>query len=177
MSNLFIFFLLLIMDINGIKTTSTSEGDWLTLTGDNYTVEYPATWEPDQSGVMGASFILFAPLESDEDQFRENVNLLIQDLTGMEIDLDLFTAVSEDQIKTMVDNSTLIESVRIKSDSGDYQKIIYSGEQGTFHLKYEQYYWMINEHAYILTFTAEQDKFDAYKETGEHILNSFSFKK
>jgi hypothetical protein len=70
------------MNIDGIKTTSL-QGDWSTLTGDNYTVEYPTTWEPDQSGVMGAS-IIFAPGIRGR-SIRENVNLLIQDLTGMEI--------------------------------------------------------------------------------------------
>jgi len=77
----------------------------------------------------------------------------------------------------MVTNSNLIESKRIKTDSDEFQKIIYTGDQGIFHLKYEQYYWVINDKAYVLTFTSEQDKFSDFKERGEKILNSFKLKK
>jgi len=165
------------MDTSGTKPTSSSEGEWATLSHDQYTVQYPTAWDLDQSGEMGSSFILFSPLESEQDLFQENVNLLIQDLTGMGIDLDQFVAVSEDQVKTMVTNSSLIESVRMKPGSGEYHKIIYTGDLGTYHLKYEQYYWVIGEHSYILTLTTQLDTFEKYKETGERILNSFAFKK
>jgi len=175
MTTLFIFFALLNMDTTDTKLTTSSEGDWETLTQNNYTVQYPTTWELDLSGEMGASFILFSPMESDQDLFQENVNLLIQDLTGMDVDLDKFTAISEDQVKTMVTNSNLIESVRLKPKAGEYHKIIYTGDLGTYHLKYEQYYWVMNEKAYILTLTTEMDTFEAFKETGERILNSFAF--
>jgi hypothetical protein len=184
-SNYFIFFILLTMEKNGQPTkmeegtnsTPSLEGDWKTLTQDNYTLQYPSSWELDQSGDMGSSFILFSPMESSLDSFQENVNLLIQDLTGMKIDLDKFTSISEDQVKTMIPNSNLIESVRLKTKSDEYHKIIYTGDLGMYHVKYEQYYWMINEKAYILTLTTELEKFDHYKETGERILNSFTFKK
>jgi hypothetical protein len=165
------------MDTTETKPTAATEGDWATLTQDNFSIQYPTTWELDTSREMGASFILFSPLEPEQDQFQENVNLLIQDLTGMGIDLDKFTAISEEQVKTMVTNSNLIESVRIKPASGEYHKIIYTGDLGIYHIKYEQYYWVINEKSYILTLTTELDKYDTFKETGERILNSLVFKK
>jgi hypothetical protein len=40
-------------------------------------------------------------------------------------------------------------------------------------LKFEQYYWVINEKAFVLTLTCEEDQFKNYKEVGEKILNSF----
>lgn len=48
---------------------------------------------------MGTSLIILSPLESEKDTFRENVNLLIQDLTGLDIGLDQYTKISEDQMK------------------------------------------------------------------------------
>jgi hypothetical protein len=151
--------------------------DWKTLNQSNYSIQYPATWELNQSGQMGTSFILFSPLESEQDKFKENVNLLIQDLRGKNIDLNKYTEISEGQIKTMATNSNLIESKRLKTESGEYHKIIYSADQGIFHLKFEQYYWVTNDKAYVLTFTSEQNRFDSFKETGEKILNSFKLKK
>ena len=174
-SKLLFSFLLLNMDTTETKPTATSEGDWATLTQDNFSIQYPATWELDTYGQMGSSFILFSPMETELDKFQENVNLLTQDLTGTGIDLDKFTAISEEQVKTMVTNSNLIESVRIKPASGEYHKIIYTGDLGIYHIKYEQYYWVIDEKSYILTLTTEWDKYDAFKETGERIMNSFKF--
>jgi hypothetical protein len=156
---------------------SQTNGEWKTLTESNYSVQYPPAWELDQSRQMGTSFFLFSPLESEQDKFKENVNLLIQDLTGKNINLDKYTEISEGQIKTLATNSNLIESKRIKTEPDEYHKIIYSADQGIFHLKFEQYYWVIHDKAYVLTFTSEQNKFDSFRETGEKILNSFKLKK
>ena len=125
---------------------------------------------------MGTSFIVLSALESKDDQFRENVNLLIQDLKGQDIDLEKYTAISEHQIKTMVTNASLIESKTIKKDNGEFHKIIYSGDQGIHHLKFEQYYFIRDNKAYVLTFTAELSKFTTFEKIGETILNSFKLK-
>ena len=154
-----------------------ADAGWNTFSQANYSIKYPAAWELNQSGEMGTSFILFSPKESEQDDFRENINLIIQDLSGKNIDLNKYTEISEGQIKSMIANSNLIESKRIKNDSIEYQKIVYAGDQQTFHLKYEQYYWVINDMAYILTFTSEQTKFKDLQGTAEKMMNSFILKK
>ena len=162
------------------ESNSTAKGTnpkWKTFDGANYSIQYPPEWELNQSGQMGTTFILFSLLESSQDQFKDNVNLLIQDLSGYNIDLDKYAEISEGQVKTMITNSTLIESKRIKNGSEEHHRMIYTGDQGVFHLKYEQYYWVNNDKAYVLTLTCEQTKFANYKEIGESILNSFTFKK
>lgn len=185
MTKILTLILLISIVANGQTTTKQESGnnhlqtiiDWKLLDQANYSIQYPQTWELNQSGQMGLSFIFLSPLESDKDKFRENVNLLIQDLSGRNIDLNKYTEISEGQIKTLVTNSNLIESKRMKNERGEYHKIIYSGDQGIYHLKYEQYYWVLNEKAFVLTFTSEQGKFTDYKEIGEKILNSFIIKK
>jgi len=182
MTRILIYFLLLSNTAFGQTTlkesgNKTTIKEWKTLDQPGYTIKYPSTWELNQSGQMATSFIIFAPLESDKDKFKENVNLLVQDLTGYNLDLNKYTEISEGQVKTMVTNSALIESKRVKDDKAEYHKIIYTGDQGIFHLKFEQYYWIINNKAFVLTFTSEQDKFVDMIETGEKILNSFILKK
>jgi hypothetical protein len=44
---------------------------------------------------MATSLVLLAPLESAQDKFKENVNLIIQDLCGYTIDLASYAAISE----------------------------------------------------------------------------------
>ncbi len=149
---------------------------WKTFSDKNYSIQYPSNWELDKSGQLGTSLFLFSPLENDKDQFKDNVNLIVQDLTGRNIDLDKFVEISEEQVKTMITNSTLIESTRMKNSAPEFHKMVYTGDQGIYNLKFEQYFWVINQQAYILTLTCEQAKFPDYKETGEKILNSFSLK-
>lgn len=157
-------------------SSSVAPKKWQTFTDTHYSIQYPPDWELDQSGLMGSSFILFQPLESDHDLFRENVNLLIQDLTGYDLDLDQFANLSEDQVKTMITNSTLIESKRIKTGPEEFHRMIYTGDQGNYHLKFVQYYWVKEGNAFVLTFTCEQDTYEVNKDTGSMILNSFTFK-
>jgi hypothetical protein len=159
------------------KNSSQTGGDWKEFDQTSYSVKYPSTWELDISGQKGTSFALFSPLESNKDKFQENVNLLVQDLTGQNVDLDRYTEISEAGIMTTFTNSTLLESKRIKDGNNEYQKIIFSGDKGIFHFQFEQYYWVMNDKAYVLTFTGEKAKFADYKTIGEEILNSFILKK
>ena len=151
--------------------------DWNTLNHPSYSIQYPPTWELNEGGLMGTRFILFSSLESDKDQFKENVNLIIQDLSGLEINLNQYTELSEGQIKLLVTNAALIDSKRIQNGSEEYHKIIYSGDQGIFHFIFEQFYWVTPDQAFVLTFTCEKDKFEDFKALGERILLSFSLKK
>ena len=147
---------------------------WEIYKEDDFSIQYPKDWELNQRGQMGTSFILFSAMENDQDQFRENVNLIVQDLRGRSVDLDAFTELSEEQIKSMMTNCTMYESKRIKQGNKKYHKLIYSADQGAFSLKFEQRYWIENDKAYILTLTCEESKFSSFKEVGEKILNSFS---
>jgi hypothetical protein len=117
--------------------------------------------------------MIFSPQESEQDNFRENINLLIQDFTGQNVTLDTYIQNTENQIKTMLPNSTLIENKRNKNENGEYQKLVYSGDQENFHLTFEQYVWVINEKAYLITFTSEQNKYADFKVIGEKIMNTF----
>ncbi|MEO8759474.1 MAG: hypothetical protein ABI448_01185 [Bacteroidia bacterium] len=147
--------------------------NWNTFTQANYEIKYPSNWELDQSGKMGTSFIVFSPLENENDKFKENINLVIQDLTGKNINLDKYTKISEEQIKTMITNSKILESEQVKNDLTEYHKVIYTGDQGIYHLTFEQYYWVMNEKVYIITFTSEVTTFKNYRGVGEKIMNSF----
>lgn len=158
------------------NTQHEATEEWKTFVEDNYSIQYPTTWELNNSKQMGTSFILFSPLTSEKDQFKENVNLLIQDLKGYNLDLDKYTAISEEQIKTMITDGKIVESKKMTSGTSAYQKIIYTGTQGIFKLEFEQYYWVEKDKAYILTFTCEESQFADFKPVGEKILNSFQLK-
>lgn len=146
---------------------------WNNLKKNNYAINYPNEWELNESGQMGSEFILFSPLSSDNDNFKENVNLIIQDLSAYNLDLNKYVEISESQIKTIITEGEIITSERINKNGKEFQKMIYTGKQGIFNLKYEQYVWVENDKAFILTLTCIQSEFSDYKNIGEEILNSF----
>ncbi len=158
------------------EAQSETPEDWKTLSTDDYTISYPADWELDESGQMGTSLILYTPAKSENDQFRDNINLMTQNLTGQNVDLDKYVEISENQVKTQLKNGKIIESERITTKQPNYQKIIYTGNHGSGDLKFEQYYWVTKDKAFVLTLTCQIDQFDDYQEVGEKIMNSFSIK-
>jgi len=175
------FFLLIICVVLNNKIQSQiniiSENENLKkIVHSDYSLKYPSDWELNQSGQMGTSFILFSQLESDADKFRENINLVIQDLTGYNLNLDKYIDVTLGQIKSMISNPKISVNQRVRSGNGEFHKLVYSGNQGVFNLTFEQYIWVYKNRAFVLTFTSEQEKFEKFKLEGERILNTFYLK-
>ncbi|MEP1034221.1 hypothetical protein [Ekhidna sp.] len=155
-----------------VSFLSHSQDGFETLDDAAFSIKYPGTWELNQSGQMGMSFALFSPVKFDGDQFRENVNLVVQDISSYNMDLTDFVNLSKNQIKTMIQDGNILES----EGTEDYQKIIYTGTMGQFKLMFKQHYWINGSNAYILTFTAEQSEYDNYAEISRQIMDSFLLK-
>lgn len=149
---------------------------WKTADEPTFFLQYPSDWKLDKSGQGGTSLILFSKIASDEDLFEENVNVIIEDLSTFNIDLSQYVSISESQIKSMIKSAIIVESSKMKYGTQEYHRLVYTGYAGDLRLRFEQYYFMKNKKAYVITFTAEQDTYPEYKVTGERILNSFKLK-
>src|SRR5512133_3396692 len=112
--------------INSKNEPLESQEGWKTLNENDYSIQYPSDWTLQKPGQNGAIFFIISDQTSSQDQFRENVNLLIQDLTGMDIDMDKYVQISEDQIKLMATNANLIESSRHSANGISFHKEIYT---------------------------------------------------
>ena len=88
MKRILIFTLLI---INSVIVFGQTE--WKSITDNDFTIEYPDNWELNRTGQMGTKFILFSKLSNLTDKFRENVNLIMQDLTGSNITLDKYVEI------------------------------------------------------------------------------------
>jgi hypothetical protein len=160
------------------KSTKKSKiPNWKTLDHKEYSIQYPPDWGVNQTGMMNTEFYLISPPDDKNDMFRENVSFAIQDLTGYGVDLGMYVEMSEAQIPSLLSNSKIIESTRVTTEKPEFHKIIYSGEYENKDMVFEQYYWVVNQKAYLLTLTCAYDKFIAYKATGEKIFNSLIVKK
>lgn len=154
----------------------SAQSDWKILKESKYSIKYPKDWKLQNPGQMGSEFMIFSPISEPGDKFRENINLLIQNLNGLNLNLEQYTELSENQIKTLISDSKIFENKRQHGKKYDYQKIIYKGTMGELKLKFVQYYWVINNKAYVLTFTAEQNQFDKYLPVAVKIMDSFEIR-
>ena len=157
------------------QTFSAEKQTWKQLNFEGFTIDHPENWEVNTKGEMGTKFILFSSLENPQDVFKENINLVVQDLTGYDIDLKGFVEISEQQVNTYVTDGKILESKKLSKENVAYHKLIYTGKQGVYELKFEQYFWVLESKAYILTFTCEESNYLIYKMIAERILKSFSF--
>lgn len=180
MKNLHVFtlvFLLIVSfacDSTGKKTTPTD--GWLTIESNDYSIRHPKEWKRESQPQMGTEFMLMTARTSPKDEFKENINLVVQDLSNTHLDLEKYTAISEEQIMEGLENAKIIKSERSHKHGETAQRMVYSGIFEGRALTFEQYYWIKNSKAFILTMTCETSQFDAYKEVGEEILKSFRLK-
>lgn len=157
------------------KPTTKKQLDvkWLTHADDNFSIDYPSNWELNTSGISGTKFFFLSELTSPDDVFRENINMLVQDLSEHNIDLAAFVKISEGQISEFLEDTKIHVSKTTDGKYYTYHRIIYSGMQEGTRIKIEQIYIIIDEQAYILTFTCTASEFAQFKQTGERILESF----
>lgn len=148
---------------------------WKSFEKDNYAIQYPGEWELDDSGKLGPSFFVSSPLSNQEDKFRENVNLMVEDLNGIDLDLQQYVAFSIEQIKAHIKDCKIIsnETMGVKAH---HQKLVYTGQVGVFDLKFVQYFWTSKEKGYVLTFTSEETQFEKYQKMGLQMLDSFEMR-
>ena len=144
--------------------------EWKVFSDSSFEILYPDTWE--LSETRGVAFLALSQQINEQDLFRENVNLLIQDLKGTGLDLKKYTEISHAQIDEMIPNSKLISS----QFYDDYHEVVYQGDQNGQQLQFLQHYYVINEKAFVLTYTAQKTDFDRYLEVSRKIMDSFKLK-
>jgi len=168
-----ISFLLLLAVL--VNTQVNAQTRWKTISQDAFSIKCPGDWTADTSKKMGADVFMYNK-EDMNDGFAENINVLVQDLSAYDLDLDAYTELSEEQIKTMVVGAKIMSSERITSGAFPYHKIIYVGKQNDVLLKFLQHYYVKDKKAYVLTLTCVENQFDKYQSIGNAIFKSFQFK-
>ncbi|MFM7017887.1 hypothetical protein [Flavobacterium sp.] len=155
-----------------LQQVSFSQSTLKTIERNGYSISYPSTLRLDETGKNSTEFSLYTEKKDANDNFIENINLMIQDLKGLNIDLNKFVELTENQIANA---GKLISNERIKKNNIEYQVMIYEAKMRGFDLKFLQYDFVKNEKAYFITYSAKKDEFDDYFKQMQEIMNSFKF--
>jgi hypothetical protein len=139
----------------------------------NFTINYPSDWQMQQ----GMNMIAFlSSLESQDDKFRENVNLLFEDLSNNPMDLEQYMKFSEENAPKLIQNYHLIDkgSMQLGDQKADY--LLYEGVANGYSLRFKSYTFIKDSKAYTVTYTAEPGSFDKFSTVAEGVMKSINMK-
>lgn len=151
-----------------IRNIPVKDG-WIRYSSENYTIDAPADWEYDTSNTMGTAFVLFAPWDTMNTMFRENVNAMME-----ELDRGMFTpkAYAERAVQLLGEYMTDMRDVKLTAD-GDRYWLKFNAQQGTLRLHFTQMFDMKDDIVYILTFTSNRPGITPTSRVAEEIIASF----
>ncbi len=150
------------------QNTAASGNGFLTHEDPDYKVRitYPSSWSLGSDDQ--AIFVIKSPSEGSGDAFSENVNLVMNDLSGQDVNLETYTDLS---IKNLESAGYAIE----KSDKAmlagiPAERIVFTDGKG---MKFMQVFTIKDGISYVLTFTSETGKFEANLLPAERMIASF----
>ena len=136
------------------------------------------SWSKQQQGAV--TFFL-SPKENEKDQFQENVNTMVQDLSSQPLTLEDYTNLTKQQIIQAFGSSAIVSIKDLNFAGHQAKEMVYNMPknlmQGRYqNLKLRQVWFIKDNKAYLLTYTAEASKYDSYLETAKGIFDSFNLK-
>lgn len=168
----FLFIVMLSVPVFAQQTVDKTDS-FLTISKERYTISYPASWRVDTSKVLGMNILFRSPRTDSLDDFMENMNIFVQDLKGQHYFLSKMGQESEAQIKNMITDVNIAESILDSSSLQPFYKLKYTGRQGKYSLTTIQRYYLKDEVGYALTFTIKSGKEADYIPMAERMFNSF----
>lgn len=135
-----------------------------------YTIQYPVEWSV--THVDNAVGFL-RPANADSDDFDENVNVILQNLSQHPLTLKQYTDISKAQYINAYGQAAIV-SLKDTSLAGNPAEVgIFVMKTQGHTLKLKQCWFIKNNIAYLLTYTAKPEKYSTYLGTAMKIFGSF----
>jgi len=134
-------------------------------------IKYPKTWklDPKQDPITGSVATFVSPKTGTSETSLENVNLIVENLPGQNITLDEFTH----EIKQSNKDAIIIEESKTKLSNRPAYQIIYNKKEEGYNLKRLQIWTVKDNKAYVITYTAESDKYSNYLTNAQEMISAF----
>jgi hypothetical protein len=140
-----------------------------------FTVKYPDNWEmTTQEEVHAVTFM--SAQDTATDQFRENANVVVQDLSAQPTTLAEYTEATKNWVKES--NGVIQLEREITFADNPSFEIAYTMPANAIgidlELMFHQVWFIKNNKAYLLTYTAQPDSYRKYEEHAAGIFKSFA---
>lgn len=153
-----------------LSCAQNAEKKMLTIDKPDYSISYSPEWELKTNPQL--EVLISSPLSGAGDDFADNFNLLKQDLSASNEDLQLYDSITKAQTINALGKDAILSS----KNEGDHRSLLFKGPYSGRQLKWKQVYYVKNKTAYVLTYTAEEKNYDKYAAIAESIFNSFKLK-
>lgn len=162
--------LLKLLTISVLAQDSTNFEEELIFKTSEFSISYPISMEIDTNGTDGLELVIYTKLESEQDNFRENINIMVQDLSGSNLELiDISGLIFEE----LSQDGTIIENKIIQLVKYRYHKLLYSSNQNGISVIFLQHNILSDNKFYSLTFSSEEKEFDDLLPIMKKIMLSF----
>ena len=148
---------------------------FLTYTNPYFGIEinYPIDWDILENQV-GTVAMFLSQQENPNDDFRDNVNIVVQDLTGSNLDIEQYNNLSLSQLEQLITGFKVIEPISMAMLAGiPACRIKYQGIQGKLKLQWYSIWTIMNNTAYVVTCTAKQDSVSKFRPIFNEMIKSF----
>ena len=171
MLNKFYVILALVLIVSGC---SSKQAERYNNSKDDFSIKFPKEWE-NKEGFMGTDVISLSPRENAADQFRENVNVVVEKIPdGMSLN-DYFDT-NLPKLSKVIRDFQQVETGNTIINDNVAEWLIYTGSIGTINLKSKQYYIVHDNKGYVITCSATPGTYDNFKNVFDEIVQSFQFK-
>lgn len=157
-----------------IAFVSCSSFSWDTYTdkANNFSIQYPKEWIKE---IRGNSILFLSPLDGQGDRFKENVNVMLQDLSQQELTLAEYTELTKESVIANLGKQAIVSLKDVTLKGVSAKEFIYKMNLNGNNLKIKQYWFIQNKKAYLFTYTAKPSKFNDYEAVASKIVESFKF--
>lgn len=139
---------------------------------EDFRVKYPEDWlQRNRPDFFATGVIFITKPESESDKFSERVSILVENLPP-DISLATYSAESIAEIKRLSDPGV---SKPQKTWLGNHEArtVTFHGEENGVAIRSQQTWSIKNSQAYVITYTAEPNSYDAYLPAVNKIIDSF----
>jgi serine/threonine protein kinase len=139
-----------------------------------FKIKYPEKWEKQelQNPVINDVVVFIAPKKNTADAYQEQITVSIEDLPKP-MSLDEYNQSSLQQIKTnFTDVKILEETPKTIANHRGYT-VVFDDKDGQTNTKKMQTWTLMDNKAYVITYTAEKSEYSDYLKTAENMMNSF----
>ena len=158
---------------NNTTTTSSSELKKYSDPNGRFSIGYPSDWTFDNTS-QGAVVKITSPSEGSSDQFKQNMNLQIEELKST-MTIEEYVKINVDAVKEMMKGYKEVSSMYFNRNGARAYQIVYKGKYGdiTYDIQIKQLFIVSNSKGYVLTYISKDGERDAFETTANKIFNSF----
>jgi len=174
---------IIISIVAGIGIILIVSGAWVvsreyrfrSYTNDEYgfSINYPALWSLEEN-TNGTAVLFYSPQENDLDFFKENVNVVVQDISGNPLNLKDYSQLAIEQMEAVFeDNMIILESEPTFFAGQSGYKLVFIGKSPETDLRYMIVWTVKGLTAYQVTYTALNSQYERYISKVKKMLKSF----